>query len=60
MTELIFKGKFESKNVETFLEKLKGLFKETGTTFSGSVYQFEVQDYTEYEEVIENDSEETN
>lgn len=51
MTELVFRGTFETQNSKLFMDGIEKLFEETNTQFRGQVLQFEVDNYADYEEI---------
>lgn len=51
MTELVFRGKFETQKVQELLDGINNLLKETDSQFRGEVHQFDIGDYAEYEEI---------
>ncbi|MBO7211841.1 MAG: hypothetical protein J6V44_12660 [Methanobrevibacter sp.] len=59
MTEFIFKGKFENSNPDLFIEKFNVFLQETQTKFEGQIMRFDIQDFDDYEEIVE-DEEKTN
>ncbi len=55
MKELVFKGKFETNKSKEFLDKVTKAMESTDTLFGGSVLEFDVVDFEEYEDVTSTD-----
>ena len=51
MDAIIFNGRFETENLQVFIDKLKEILSETDTTFYGHVNSYEMPKYVDYEEV---------
>ena len=55
MYELIFNGKFETKDAKVLIDKIQNVLEETNSTFRGNILTFEVDDYSTPEELKETD-----
>lgn len=51
MVTIIFKGQFETKNQENFINKLQEILDETDTTFIGKVDAYEMPKDVDFQKV---------
>lgn len=51
MVTIIFKGQFETKNQENFINKLQEILDETDTTFIGKVDVYEIPKDVDFQKV---------
>lgn len=57
MIGIVFKGRFESENLQDFIDKLQTICIDTKTIFNGQIMYYDVPKYVEYEEVEINSNE---
>lgn len=51
MKELVFKGQFEVKDANKFIEEFKILLKNNNVYYRGQIMQYDVEDFTDYVEI---------